>query len=216
MTPAAKLLGKRLDELGLISDEPGHLTRTFLSPAMQRANVLVGGWMREAGLAVRVDSVGNLIGRLPSANTHAKTLLLGSHLDTVRDAGKFAGALGVLLPIIALAEFKRRGVTLPYSVEVIGFSEEEGVRFSSSYLGRRGYAGQLDKACSIFAMLRGFRRWPRSRRLMAASSHSRSRLISLTRCWVTSKFTSSRGRCWERRTWLLASFRPSPDKAAFF
>ncbi|HEX2852409.1 MAG TPA: allantoate amidohydrolase [Opitutaceae bacterium] len=140
---AAKKLAGMLAELGRISDEPGRLTRTFLSPAMRRANRQVGKWMREAGLAVRVDGVGNLIGRLASRNPKAKTLLIGSHLDTVRNAGKFDGALGVLLPIVALAELRQRKVKLPFHVEVLGFSEEEGVRFASAYLGSKGYAGQL-------------------------------------------------------------------------
>jgi len=153
-----KILVRMLDELGLITDEPGRLTRTFLSPAMLRANQLVGAWMQEAGLTVRTDAVGNLIGRLEAGvgaplvgasgrrqapPLPAKTLLLGSHLDTVRDAGRFDGPLGVLLPIVALAELKRRGATLPFHVEVIGFSEEEGVRFASAYLGSAGYAGRL-------------------------------------------------------------------------
>src|SRR5262249_19254334 len=103
-------LVRRLDELGRISDEPKRLTRTFLSPAMRRANAVVGKWMREAGLAVREDATGNLIGRLAGAQPGAKTLLIGSHLDTVRDAGRFDGPLGVLLPIAALGELRRRGV----------------------------------------------------------------------------------------------------------
>ena len=139
---SAQILVRRLDELGKISDEPGALTRTFLSPAMVRANALVGKWMREAGLAVREDSVGNLIGRCEGP-PGAKTLLLGSHLDTVRNAGRFDGPLGVLLPIAVLGELRRRGVTLPFAVEVIGFSEEEGVRFSSAYIGSKAYTGQL-------------------------------------------------------------------------
>ncbi len=142
MTPAQQLAGM-LDELGGISDEKGNLTRTFLSPAMRRANALVEKWMRSAGLTVREDAVGNLIGRLEGPRLRVKTLLLGSHLDTVRDAGRFDGPLGVLLPIVALAELKRRGAKLPFAVEVIGFSEEEGVRFSSAYLGSKGYSGQL-------------------------------------------------------------------------
>ena len=146
MPPAAKQLVRMLDELGRVTDEPGRLTRTFLSPAMRRANARVGQWMRAAGLAVREDATGNLIGRLESKAPAAKTLLLGSHLDTVRDAGKFDGALGVLLPIFALGELKRCGVTLPFAVEVLGFSEEEGVRFSSAYLGSKGYSGQLRAA----------------------------------------------------------------------
>jgi allantoate deiminase len=142
-TAFARLLATRLDELGRVTDERGRLTRTFLSPAMKRANALVGRWMKEAGLQVRVDAVGNLIGRLESTRPKAKTLLFGSHLDTVRNAGKYDGALGVLLPIVALAELKRRGVQLPFAVEVLGFSEEEGVRFSSAYLGSKGYSGKL-------------------------------------------------------------------------
>jgi len=146
MSEAAQLLVSMLDELGHITDEPGRLTRTFLSPGMQRANRLAGDCMRAAGLEVRVDTVGNLIGRLESANPRAKTLLLGSHLDTVRDAGRYDGPLGVLLPIVALADLKVRGVVLPFHVEVLGFSEEEGVRFASAYLGSEGYTGRLKPA----------------------------------------------------------------------
>jgi allantoate deiminase len=145
MADAAQQLVRLLDELGRVTDEPGRLTRTFLSPGMKRANALVGGWMKDAGLKVRVDSVGNLIGRLEPEipNPRPQTLLLGSHLDTVRHAGRFDGPLGVLLPIVALVELKRSGVTLPFAVEVLGFSEEEGVRFASAYLGSEGYTGRL-------------------------------------------------------------------------
>ena len=136
-------LVRLLDELGRITDEPGRLTRTFLSPAMERANHLVGGWMRAAGLTVREDETGNLIGRLESPQVGVKTLLLGSHLDTVRNAGRFDGALGVVLPIVALAELKSRGVTLPFHVEVLGFSEEEAVRFSGAYIGSKAFTGRL-------------------------------------------------------------------------
>ena len=162
MSEAAQLLVSMLDELGHITDEPGRLTRTFLSPAMRRANKLVGDCMNAAGLEVREDSVGNLIGRYEAvggqlagaqsarasslAHKKTKTLLLGSHLDTVRDAGRFDGPLGVLLPIVALAELKVRGVKLPFNVEVLGFSEEEGVRFASAYLGSEGYAGRLKES----------------------------------------------------------------------
>lgn len=142
MASASRLV-RMLDELGRVTDEPGRLTRTFLSPGMRRANALVGGWMKEAGLKVRVDTVGNLTGRLEATRPGAKTLLLGSHLDTVRDAGKYDGALGVLLPIVALSELKRRGVRLPFAVEVVGFSEEEGVRFTKAYFGSKGYCGKL-------------------------------------------------------------------------
>ncbi|MBC7369691.1 MAG: allantoate amidohydrolase [Undibacterium sp.] len=144
MDTGAQLLGRYLSELAQVTDEPGKLTRTFLSPAMRRANALVAGWMRAAGLATREDTLCNLIGRLETSSApRVRTLLIGSHLDTVRDAGRFDGALGVLLPIVALAELRRRKIALPFAVEVLGFSEEEGVRFASAYLGSKGYTGQL-------------------------------------------------------------------------
>ena len=148
MANATQQLVRMLDELGRVTDEPGRLTRTFLSPAMERANLVVGGWMREAGLAVREDDTGNLVGRLDpqTPNPKAKTLLLGSHLDTVRNAGRFDGALGVLLPIVAIAELKRRGVALPFAVEVLGFSEEEAVRFTGAYIGSKAFTGRLKPA----------------------------------------------------------------------
>ena len=147
METGAQLLGRYLDELARVTDEPGKLTRTVLSPAMRLANALVAEWMSAAGLAPREDTAGNLIGRLESpAGPRTRTLLLGSHLDTVRDAGRFDGALGVLLPIVALAELRRRNIALPFAVEVLGFSEEEGVRFASAYLGSKAYSGQLRAA----------------------------------------------------------------------
>lgn len=140
LAAAARRLALRLEELGRVSDERGRLTRTFLSPAMERANQLVGGWMRGAGMTVREDGVGNLIGRTPAK---ARTFVLGSHLDTVRDAGRFDGALGVLLGIAAVEALGPELAAWPLGLEVVGFSEEEGVRFSSAYLGSKGYAGLL-------------------------------------------------------------------------
>ena len=132
---------RRCDELGLISEERGCLTRTFASPAMKRANKLVGSWMRAAGMAVREDAAFNLIGRLPSARRGAKCVVIGSHLDTVRNAGKYDGPLGVLLGI-AVAE-RLRGENLPFHLEVVGFSDEEGVRYQTTYLGSRAMCGLL-------------------------------------------------------------------------
>jgi allantoate deiminase len=140
---AEQRLLRRIDELARVSDESGRLTRTFLSPAMQRANTLVGEWMKAAGLAVREDVVGNVIGRREGARRGAKALLLGSHLDTVRNAGRFDGALGVLMALAVVEELDARKVQLPFAIEVIGFSEEESVRFSAPYIGSRGYSGRL-------------------------------------------------------------------------
>ena len=134
---------RRCDELGAISDERGRLTRTFASAAMRRTNKLVGLWMREAGLQVRVDAALNLLGRWNSPQRDAKTFLLGSHLDTVRDAGKYDGPLGVLTAIAAVQSLRERGVTLPFNIEIAGFSDEEGVRYQTAYLGSRAFAGTL-------------------------------------------------------------------------
>jgi len=143
ISQAAKELARRLDQLARITDVRGETTRTFMSPAMGRANALVGAWMHAADLDVREDTVGNVIGRLRSRKAGARTFVFGSHLDTVKNAGRFDGALGVLLPIAAVEVIRRQGIELPFSVEVVGFSEEEGVRFSSAYLGSKGYTGRL-------------------------------------------------------------------------
>ncbi len=143
---SAKKVMAWCDELASITEEPGRITRTFHSPAMQLANGLVGGWMRASGLQVTEDAAFNLIGRWPCARAKAKTLLLGSHLDTVRDAGKYDGPLGVLVALAALENIKNDGHALPFHVEVIGFSDEEGVRYQTTYLGSRALAGRLTKA----------------------------------------------------------------------
>ena len=134
---------RHCDELGAISEERGRLTRTFASPAMRRANQLVGSWMREAGLQVREDEAFNLLGRWNLAPRGAKSFLLGSHLDTVRDAGKYDGPLGVLTAIAVVKILRERGVKLPFNLEIVGFSDEEGVRYQTAYLGSRAFAGTL-------------------------------------------------------------------------
>jgi allantoate deiminase len=134
---------QRCDALAAISDEPDTLTRTFLSPAMRRCNETVGGWMRAAGAEVQEDAVFNLIGRWPSPNPKAKTLLLGSHLDTIRNAGKYDGPLGVLVVLACAERLRAMRMNLPFHLEVIGFCDEEGVRFGSTYLGSRALAGTL-------------------------------------------------------------------------
>jgi allantoate deiminase len=157
-------LMRRADELGAISDEAGRLTRTFQSPAMQRANALVGTWMRDAGFEVREDAAFNLIGRWVCDARKAKTLLLGSHLDTVRDAGKYDGPLGVLAALAVVEQLKEEGVSLPFHVEVIGFSDEEGVRYQTTYLGSGAFAGTLTKRDLALIEEKGIERARRDRR----------------------------------------------------
>jgi allantoate deiminase len=150
MRDLASIVMERIDALGKISDEPGRLTRTFGSQAMRRTNDLVAFWMRVAGMETREDAIGNLIGRFQSPKSkvrgpRSKVLLLGSHLDTVRDAGKFDGPLGVLTAIACVQYLKESGIELPVAIEVVGFCDEEGVRYQSTYLGSRVLAGTFDR-----------------------------------------------------------------------
>jgi allantoate deiminase len=140
----ASLTMERIEALAQISDDAGKLTRTFASPAMWKANELVGGWMRDAGMGVRTDAIGNLIGHYPAATPDGKILLLGSHLDTVRDAGKFDGPLGVLVALACVQHLHEQKVRLPFAIEVLGFADEEGVRYQSTYLGSRALAGTFN------------------------------------------------------------------------
>lgn len=140
MSASQKIL-QRIEALAKISDEPGKITRTFASPAMRRANKLVAQWMREAGMKTRTDAIGNLIGHYDGEKAHAKFLVLGSHLDTVRNAGKFDGSLGVMLAIACVDYLNRRKIRLPFAIEVVGFADEEGVRYQTTYLGSRVLVG---------------------------------------------------------------------------
>jgi allantoate deiminase len=137
---------RRCRELAAVSEEEARLTRRFATPAMDRANALVGGWMTEAGMSVRTDAAGNLVGRVAGADPDAGTLLLGSHLDTVRDAGAFDGPLGVLAAIACVQRLRDEGAALPFAIDVLGFSDEEGLRYGTAYLGSRAVAGSFDPA----------------------------------------------------------------------
>jgi allantoate deiminase len=135
---------ERLDLLGALSDEPDRLTRQFAGDAMRKANEKVAAWMQEAGMVVRHDNIGNLRGRYEGATPGGPTLLLGSHLDTVRDAGKYDGPLGVVVAIAAVQHLDDAKRRLPFAIEVLAFADEEGLRFSSTYLGSRAVAGSFD------------------------------------------------------------------------
>ncbi len=142
MNPAETVM-QRIHALGKISEEPDYLTRTFCSPAMRKANDLVSQWMRQAGMTVREDAIGNLIGRFSANDPNAKTFLLGSHLDTVCHAGKFDGPLGIVVAIACVEHLCRRKISLPFAIEVVAFSDEEGVRYQTAYLGSKVLAGSF-------------------------------------------------------------------------
>jgi allantoate deiminase len=142
----AKTVMDRCDILATCTDEPGRVTRPFASDAMRRAHEYVSKWMTEAGMKVRRDNVGNLRGRYEGVASDAPTLILGSHLDSVRNAGKYDGPLGVMVAIAAVQRLHDTGTRLRFAIEVIGFSDEEGLRFASTYLGSRALAGTFEIA----------------------------------------------------------------------
>jgi allantoate deiminase len=137
---------ERCDTLAGYSEEPDRLTRRFATDALRQAMATVEGWMRAAGMAVRHDAVGNLIGRYEADKPNAKTLLLGSHLDSVRDAGKYDGPLGVLVALACLERLHERGQRLPFAIELLAFADEEGVRYHTAYLGSKVVSGTFDPA----------------------------------------------------------------------
>ena len=134
----------RIGILGRISDRPDYLVRTFLSPANQQAASQVIEWMESLGMRCCHAPDGTIRGIMPGANPGAAPLLLGSHLDTVIDAGRYDGALGIIAAIAALEILAGENITLPFPVHVLGFSDEEGIRFHTTYLGSRSISGKLD------------------------------------------------------------------------
>jgi allantoate deiminase len=136
---ADKVIG-RCRYLAQFSEEPGQIKRTFLSPAMRDCMLAVQGWMKDAGMTVETDAAGNLRGRY--AGTTGTCLMIGSHLDTVPNSGAFDGMLGVMLGLALIEALD--GEQLPFSIELAGFSEEEGVRYHFPFIGSRALVGRLD------------------------------------------------------------------------
>jgi allantoate deiminase len=141
-----EVLGARaysmIAELAAISAEPGRLVRQFLTPEHRRAADLVAGWMHEAGLAVSEDALGTLRGRFGNAR---RRLLIGSHIDTVIDAGKYDGPLGVIAGIIAAETFARAKAKLPFGIDVLAFGDEEGSRFPATMTSSSACAGVFEQ-----------------------------------------------------------------------
>jgi allantoate deiminase len=148
----ARGLGNRaeamINALAAASDDPGRLTRLYLTPAHRRAVDMVAGWMAGAGLAVRMDAAATVHGLLPAGVEGPradKRLLIGSHIDTVVDAGRYDGSLGVVAGILAVEALRARGVVLPFALEVLAFGDEEGVRFPKTLISSSTIAGALDE-----------------------------------------------------------------------
>jgi allantoate deiminase len=140
----ATLLMERCDELAGISSDPEHLERVHLSPEHAATNAVVAGWMTEAGLVTWQDAAGNQCGRREGVADGLPALLLGSHIDTVPDAGRYDGMLGVLLAIAVAKRLHEAKVELPFALEVVAFSDEEGTRFGNALAGSRAFSRGLD------------------------------------------------------------------------
>jgi beta-ureidopropionase / N-carbamoyl-L-amino-acid hydrolase len=133
------------DHLAQWSETPGGLTCTYLSPAHRAVAAEIAALMQKSGLKTYTDSVGNVTGRYPSADENAKSVIVGSHYDTVTNAGKYDGRLGILTGLLVAEQLARVGRKLPFHLEVIAFSEEEGVRFAAPYIGSSAIAGRFDQ-----------------------------------------------------------------------
>ncbi len=135
----------RIDALAAISETPDAITRIFLTPQHRAAADILMAWMREAGMTAHLDAIGNVCGRYEGTASGGPCLMLGSHYDTVRDAGRWDGPLGIVTAIACVADLHRRGKRLTFAIEIVAFADEEGVRFASTLLGSRAVAGTLNE-----------------------------------------------------------------------
>ena len=142
----AKQVMDRLETLGNISQSDEHLDRRYLTAEHKQANALVGSWMQEAGMQTWQDQAGNLWGRWQASDPAAPRFIMGSHLDTVPNGGKYDGMLGVVAPVTLIAALQAANVRLPFHLDVVGFGDEEGTRFRSTLLGSRALTGQWPKS----------------------------------------------------------------------
>lgn len=137
----ASNINERINELSTYSDDEQSLTRVFGTKSFLECSDKIASWMREAGLETHIDNIGNVRGKLKSKNPHAKTFVIGSHFDTVINAGKYEGTLGILAGLDVIENIISKNLPLPFNIELIAFSEDEGVRFNYSYLGSEVVAG---------------------------------------------------------------------------
>lgn len=152
MTQTSATLGAsildRADQLARFSDMEAGLTCAYLTPAHRAVQARLVEWMEAAGMQVRIDAIGNVIGRYEAdpAVPDARVLMTGSHFDTVRNGGRYDGRLGILLPVAVVGALNQAGIRLPYHFEVVAFAEEEGLRFKTSFLASSVLAGRFDPA----------------------------------------------------------------------
>jgi len=165
------------ETLAAWSDDVGALTCAYMTEAHRKTAAQLAQWMREAGMEVEIDPVGNVVGRYKSDRPGAKTLLTGSHYDTVRNGGKYDGREGILLPIAVVKYLHQRGERLPFNLEIIGFSEEEGVRYASTFLGSTAVIGEFDLSLLDKTDAQGIS----MREALTAAGHDVNRIASVAR-----------------------------------
>ena len=185
---SARRVLARADELATYTEEPGRITRPLATRAMAGARARVREWMQAAGLDTRVDAIGNLAGRRAGPGG---LLVIGSHLDSVADAGRYDGVLGILVGIEVAARADRK-------LEVVAFADEDGLRFKSRYLGSRAFIGSLDAGDLGLRDGEGIT-------FAKPSAASRRRRCTTRRHGRTSRCTSSRGRCSRPKGWRSVS-----------
>lgn len=142
MKQAAQRVMQRSDHLASLSSTLPTLTRVYLSKEHAAANSIVGQWMHEAGMRVWQDAVGNICGRYEGLTDNSPAILLGSHLDTVVNAGKYDGMLGVLTALETVQYLHNNKKRLPIAIEIVGFADEEGTRFGVTLLGSKALTGE--------------------------------------------------------------------------
>ena len=141
----AKKVLQRINELASLSEDEGCITRTYGTQAFIEGRNKVQQWMVEAGLQTSIDNIGNVRGRLLSQNIDAKTFVIASHIDTIINAGKFDGPLGVLIGLDIIEQLILSKSEIPFHIELVGFCDEEGCRFHTTYLGSKALAGSFDR-----------------------------------------------------------------------
>ncbi len=135
---------KQADVLATFTEDAPSITRTYLSREHKLAGEYLIGLMRDAGMSADFDPLGNIVGRYEAGVPFVPVVMTGSHQDSVRNAGKYDGLFGILSPIACVKELNRRGVRLPFTLEVVGFGDEEGVRFPATLIGSKAMAGKFD------------------------------------------------------------------------
>ena len=137
---------KQAEVLATYTEDAPRITRTYLSKEHKQAGIYLIGLMRDAGMSAAFDPLGNIVGRYEAGVPFAPVVMTGSHQDSVRNAGKFDGLFGILSPIACIKELNRQGKRLPYTLEVVGFGDEEGVRFPATLIGSKAMSGTFDPA----------------------------------------------------------------------